>query len=150
MGRGLSAFTLTVEHPQLGAVPLESAFQAAKVFTRGGPYIELAGMEPRAAKSDPRLKSSGLLIAFSWDGARMASRPETAFYDWLYLQALSRVDGAVLEDMRRRDGFTDIAFNPAKSLNCQARSAALYVSLARDGYVSPWVLGFDDLVELAY
>ena len=26
-------------------------------------------------------------------------------------------------------GFSDIAFNPQKSLNCQARSAALFVSL---------------------
>ncbi len=27
--------------------------------------------------------------------------------------------------------FTDIEFNPKKSINCQARSCALYVSLAR-------------------
>lgn len=31
------------------------------------------------------------------------------------------------------DAFTDIEFNPEKSLNCQARSAALYVSLVREG-----------------
>lgn len=29
------------------------------------------------------------------------------------------------------DGFTDIEFNPAHSINCQAASAALYVSLQK-------------------
>ena len=29
------------------------------------------------------------------------------------------------------DGFTDIEFNPKKSINCQAYSAALYVSLRK-------------------
>ena len=32
-------------------------------------------------------------------------------------------------------GFTDIEFNPKKSLNCQARSCALYVALTQSGTV---------------
>ena len=31
------------------------------------------------------------------------------------------------------EAFTDIEFNPDKSINCQARAAALYVSLRREG-----------------
>ena len=31
------------------------------------------------------------------------------------------------------DAFTDIEFNPERSLNCQARSAALYRSLVHAG-----------------
>jgi hypothetical protein len=150
VGRGLSAFSLTVEHPEAGVVRLESAFQASKVFGRGGPYRDLVSATPREAKGDPRLRSSGLLVGFQWGERRLATRPATAFYDWLYMKALGRVYETVREEVRRRDGFTDIAFNPEKSVNCQARSAALYVSLARDGYGSPWVLDFEDFLQVAY
>jgi hypothetical protein len=150
LGRRLSAFNLLVRHPTAGEVPLESAFQAAKVFGRGGPYRELATVNPRDAKGDPRLRTSGLLIRFEWDGRRYPNRPTTAFYDWLYLQGLSLLDQDTLRQIAERDGFTDIAFNPQKSLNCQARSAALYASLVLHGHGSPWTLAFDELVALAY
>jgi hypothetical protein len=80
----------------------------------------------------------------------LAQPPPTAFYDWLYLRALARLDAATLQQLRERDGFTDIAFNPERSLNCQARSAALYVALAADGFGSPWALGFESFVATAY
>jgi hypothetical protein len=150
LGRSLSAFNLRVEHPEHGPVLLESAFQAAKRFSRGGPYAELALATPRDAKGDPRLRASGLLLGFQWGAARLPNRPPTAFYDWLYLKALGRLDEAVREQVRERDGFTDIAFNPERSLNCQARSAALYVALARGGLGSPWVLDFESFVATAY
>ena len=37
------------------------------------------------------------------------------------------------QEVREFDAFTDIEFNPAKSINCQAAAAALYVSLCRNG-----------------
>ena len=40
------------------------------------------------------------------------------------------------------DAFMDIEFNPAKSLNCQARAAAMYVSLKKVG-----LLGCVDSIE---
>ena len=58
--------------------------------------------------------------------------PKTAFYDWLYVRALrelARSDGQIDRSLRRYQAFTDIEFNPAKSVNCQARSCALYVAL---------------------
>jgi hypothetical protein len=150
LGRRLSAFNLLVEHPTAGRVPLESAFQAAKVFTRGGPYAELATQNPRDAKGDPRLRSSGLLLGFQWGERRLPARPTTAFYDWLYMQALGLLEPETREQITRRDGFTDIAFNPDKSINCQARSAALFVSLAADGYPEPWTFPFEEFVKVAY
>jgi hypothetical protein len=150
LGRGLSAFTLRVEHPAHGLVPLESAFQAAKRFSRGGPFAELALATPRDARGDPRLRSSGLLLGFQWGDARLPNRPPTAFYDWLYMRALGLVDEGVRRQVQERDGFTDIAFNPEKSLNCQARSAALYVALAREGVAEPWALDFPTFVATAY
>jgi type I restriction enzyme M protein len=150
LGRSLSAFNLAVAHSAHGRIPLESAFQSAKAFGRGGPFEELATRTPREAKAGSRLRSSGLLIRFQWDGQRFPTRPTTAFYDYLYLQALALLDEETRAGVRERDGFSDIAFNPDRSLNCQARSAALYVSLARDGYETPWTLAFPEVVEVAF
>ena len=36
------------------------------------------------------------------------------------------------DEIIKYDAFTDIEFNPKKSINCQARSAALYVWLFRN------------------
>lgn len=150
LGRRLSAFSLLVDHPTAGRVALESAFQASKVFSRGGPFAELATASPRDAKTDPRLRNSGLLLRFHWGAERFPTRPTTAFYDWLYMQALALLDEDTRRQICARDGFTDIAFNPERSVNCQARSAALFVSLSRDGQTDPWSLSFPTFVAAAY
>ncbi|WP_165222353.1 DarT1-associated NADAR antitoxin family protein [Affinirhizobium pseudoryzae] len=133
-GRHLSAFHLRVT---LGNrdMPLENAFQGSKVFERGGPYTDLFTVEPREAKRDPRLRNSGALRGFEFDSFEFPLKPTTVFYDWLYLNAIfphrkwlkNRVDGE-----KRYDGFSDIEFNPSKSINCQAKSCALFVSLMRE------------------
>lgn len=133
-GRHLSAFHLRIM-TSVGNMPLENAFQGSKVFEHGGPYTDLYEVEPREAKRDPRLRSSGALTGFKFGGFDFPLKPTTAFYDWLYLNAVfphrtwlkNRVDGEM-----RYDGFTDIEFNPGKSVNCQAKSCALFVSLMRE------------------
>lgn len=62
-GRHLSAFHLTVRSAG-GAIPLECAFQGSKVFEEGGPYTDLYSADVRAAKRDPRLKTSGNTHSF--------------------------------------------------------------------------------------
>lgn len=130
LGQRLSAFNLKVHSDDRGEIPLECAFQGSKVFERGGPFIDLYDLDVRTAKRDPRLQNSGRLIAFVFDGFRFALEPKTSFYDWLYINAifpyrdwLARLD--------RYAGLTDIEFNPSKSINCQARSCALFVSLTK-------------------
>jgi hypothetical protein len=56
--------------------------------------------------------------------------PQTCFYDWIYINALYR-EPSLSGDVMDYQAFTDIEFNPAKSISCQAYSAALYVSLKR-------------------
>lgn len=46
----------------------------------------------------------------------------------IYINALIQ-NSDLAEQLMQYRAFTDIAFNPAKSFNCQARSAALFVSL---------------------
>jgi hypothetical protein len=127
LGQHLSAFHLRISEGGQEIV-LESAFQGSKVFEGGGPYTDLYSADPRAAKRDPRLQSSGKLVKFHFRGQDFPLNPKTAFYDWLYTKALFP-HREWLDRLRIYTGFTDIEFNPQRSINCQARSCALFVSL---------------------
>lgn len=130
LGRALSAFNLKVDSKAHGPIPLEAAFQGSKVFGGGGPFTDLYEAEAQTAKRDPRLRSCGAVVGFRFEGEDWPTEPKTAFYDWLYLNALAR-----RPDLRSEilgfQGFTDIEFNPDRSLNCQAASCALFVALTR-------------------
>lgn len=133
LGVKLSAFHLMKHLPSLGrSIPLECVFQGGKVFSAGGPYTDLYEGTARDAKRDPRLKESGMLRHFYFEGQQFPLRPTTAFYDWLYINALLE-NPELARQMLEYDAFTDIEFNPGKSLNCQAQSAALFVSLSHQG-----------------
>lgn len=135
VGERLSAFNLTFHTKERHReIAVESAFQASKVFESGGPYLDLLDAKPIDAKRDDRLQRSGNLIGFDFFGQKWALEPQTAFYDWLYMNALHRRP-ALAEAVMAYDVFTDIAFNPEKSINCQASAVALYVSLRRRGKV---------------
>lgn len=132
-GQRLSAFYLMIDS-RVGKIHLESAYQGSKVFERGGPFLDILHMEPRDAKRDIRLQDSGRLIKFQFEDDEFPLQPMTAFYDWLYMKAVypfkDWLRGRLIEKMTYA-GFTDIEFNPAKSVNCQARSCALLVSLLK-------------------
>ena len=132
LGRTLSAFHLAFTDSEWPRGCVEQVFQSSKVFRLGGPFPDILAMEPKDAKRDVRLKESGDLVAFEFQGQRWPLVPRTMFYDWLYLNALAQ-NPAVGQELADYDGFTDIEFNPEKSINCQANSAALYVSLVRRG-----------------
>lgn len=132
LGRALSAFNLELD-AQLGThISVEVAYQASKVFDNGGPYIDILEKNSYEAKADVRLKTSGQLIRFSYRGDIWPLQPPTAFYDWLYIKALV-ANNALSCEVQEWDAFTDIEFNPKKSLNCQARSVALFCSVAKRG-----------------
>lgn len=132
LGVKLSAFNLPFRLSDGSEIKVENAFQAGKVFRHGGPYLDLLNNSPRDAKRDPRLGSSGDLIGFQLESEEWPTRPLTAFYDWVYLSAL-RQSPALAEQLLDFDGFTDIEFNPDRSLNCQAASAAVFVALSKRG-----------------
>lgn len=131
LGINLSAFNLVITTKKnKNKFTVETAFQGSKVFTLGGPYLDLFGMDSLAAKKDSRIKSSGTLIKFEFFGKQFPLEPKTYFYDWLYINALMQNKDLACE-LLNYDAFSDIEFNPEKSINCQAHSAALYVSLSR-------------------
>lgn len=134
LGRRLSAFNLTVEHPASPRrVTVECAFQASKVFAQGGPFVDLLDSTSAEAKRDPRLQTSGALMSFRFDQP-WPLEPQTAFYDWLYLTALEQA--GLSEEIAAFEAFTDIEFNPEKSINCQAHAAAICVALHHRGLLT--------------
>lgn len=142
LGEALSAFNLKLDYPGIGAMPVECAFQSSKVFERGGPFPDLLTAAPLDAKRDPRLKDSGQLTGFHFMGRDWPKDPPTAFYDWTYMQALHQCPD-LSKAIIAFDIFTDIAFNPAKSINCQASACARYVALFRRGDVEAALASYD-------
>ena len=127
LGIRLSAFTL-----KLNDTFLENIFQAAKKYENGGPYQDLLSVNPKDAKRDERHKCSGRLISFVMNGIEWPLQPKTAFYDFLYVSAVLEQYGSDL-DLSEYSWFTDIEFNPQKSINCQARAIAIYKLLQEKG-----------------
>jgi hypothetical protein len=147
LGVALSAFNLVITTKKnMNSFTVETAFQGSKVFQRGGPYRDLFGMDSRAAKKDIRIKESGGLIGFKFFSFEFPLIPRTYFYDWLYINALiqnTSLSVAILE----YDGFSDIEFNPKKSINCQAHAVALYISLHKLGVLDCALESPDDFLK---
>jgi hypothetical protein len=132
LGRDLSAFNLKIAISNRGNCFLESAYQGSKEFTEGGPYEDLYDLSPFEAKTDQRIKNSGQISSFKFEGEEWPLNPVEAFYSWIYINAVTQ-NKEDFKDITKYSGFTDIEFNPKKSVNCQAYSAALYVSLLNEG-----------------
>lgn len=148
-GTRLSAFNLTVEGFGENPIPVECAFQGSKVFEGGGPFTDLYGKSPLDAKRDPRLTRSGELTGFRTRNREWELVPTTAFYDWVYLQALTD-NPDLIGALKSYRGFTDIEFNPKKSLNCQARSCALAAALVQTGFLDDALSDPDAFIEICY
>lgn len=121
LGVKLSAFNLKLDN-----YTLENIFQSSKVFTGGGAYRDLLDVSPKEAKKDPRLKNSGELKAFDYNGEIFPLFPKTVFYDYIYIKAVREsltVDE--IQEIKKYNYFTDIEFNPAKSINTQAKTVAI-------------------------
>lgn len=147
IGVALSAFNLLKYVPSLDKkIPVENVFQGGKVYVLGGPFMDLYADTPKNAKRDERHKQSGRLIGFHYEGNSFPLSPTTAFYDWIYINALLE-NKDLAEEIVRFDAFTDMEFNPQKSLNCQAKAAAEFVSLCRAGKMDA-VKNFDEFIKL--
>lgn len=146
IGRRLSAFHQKVQMKNGEIVSLECAFQGSKVFEFGGPYVDLFQVEPREAKQDARLKGSGKLLRFEFDGRKFPLSPKSVFYDWLYANAIFP-EREWLRRLDKLDGFTDIEFNPEKSVNCQARSCAFFVALEKRNLLDQATVSFENFAD---
>jgi type I restriction enzyme M protein len=149
LGVQLSAFNLTLQTKSNKSYSVEVAFQSSKVFQNGGPYKDILEMTSKEAKKDTRLKSSGRLVCFDFFGRIFELNPVTYFYNWLYVNTLN-THPDLANELLIYDVFTDIAFNPEKSINCQARAAAVYVSLMRIGLLEEALQSKENFLSIVY
>lgn len=150
----------------------DSLFDEGVVY---GPYRDLLEVGPREAKrylstslsaevreryrDDPlflRVQSEvakAVFDGFEYCGDEYPSEPKSAFYDYLYVKALSQPHNrSIAEELLRYRVFTDIEFTPKDSrgkpirFNTQARSCAIYVSLASLGEIEKALSGIDRFI----
>ncbi len=120
-GQKLSAFNLRLE-----GYTLENIFQSSKVYAGGGPYLDLLEVGPKESKRDERHTTSGKLIEFIYKEQKWELEPKSMFYDYIYLVSVfDSFEANELDEILNYDWFTDIEFNPSKSINCQARAVAI-------------------------
>lgn len=132
IGIKLSAFNLKlINHT------LENIFQSSKVFENGGPYLDLLEMLPQNAKHDKRLINSGNLKMFRYQNEDFPLTPKTLFYDYIYINAVKEsLTKDEINTISNYNYFTDIEFNPTKSINTQARTTSLIKLLLEEyGYI---------------
>jgi len=132
LGNSLSAFNLLFEDNNFS---VESVYQSSKVFEKGGPYLDLLDANSTTAKTDERLKNSGMLLGFRFEGIEFSVTKAPNFYDYLYIRGLLTFPNRSL--LKNYDGFTDIAFSQTsleykskRSYNCQARSVAIFLTIS--------------------
>jgi len=149
LGQALSAFRLPVELADGRCKPLESVYQSAKVFATAGPFPHVTDLPPVAARKALQPHADDRLTKFQLGGRDWPLQPTTAFYDWLYCNALRRQPGLVAQLQHFR-AFTDIEFNPARSFSCQAGAVALYLSLQHAGLLRQALQCPQDFLATAY
>lgn len=150
LGVKLSAFNLMIRRSEK-VFSVEAAFQSSKVFEHGGPFVDLLDMPSIKAKKDPRLKTSGNIIGFNFEGKDFSRIPLTYFYNRLYIGALVENKDLVDELLERKfDAFTDIAFNPDKGRNCQAEAVAIFVSLSRQELLAEALANEENFLRIVY
>jgi hypothetical protein len=123
VGVSASAFNIKIRLKNGLHNSVESFYQGSKVFKNGGPFVDLYQKNSLDSKKDQRLQSSGGLKGFIFQNEEWEL--DEHFYDWLYLNALIQ-NKEIAEKIIEYDAFTDIEFNPKKSFNCQAYTAALF------------------------
>ena len=146
IGKDLSAFNMQFQL-ESHIMCVEAAFQGSKVFEYGGPFTDIYGLSGFDAKKDRRLRNSGTLAGFDLMGDRWLLEPVTAFYDWIYITAVHQ-NPTLASQLTQFDGFSDIEFNPKKSFNCQARSAALYVALKKLNLLDDALIGKKNYLQI--
>lgn len=180
LGQALSAMNLIYTDPDTGeSHPLENWFQSSKVFVKDGkecgPYKEL--LDVRLAKryvnphpdkktveqfdGDPLFEKiqseigGAAMSYFRLFGEDYPLLPRSAFYDYLYVSALCQPQNSKLaEGLLGYRVFTDIMFNPGagktRRFNTQARSCAIYTSLAKRGMLNGSAPKYYDFVRCVH
>lgn len=85
-----------------------------------------------------------MVVGFEYNGIEFDTFPYSAFYDWVYINALHQHQDLATQILDY-DTFTDIHFNQKVAysskgpFNCQARALAIYVSLYKTNELNEYL-----------
>ncbi len=153
IGANLSAMNLS-KTTSKGLTSVESAFQSSKVCMDGnrktGPFPEYLLLPGRECKKLVKEKTRGLQFhSYEFDGVEFVSPVYhiSLFYDYLYLTALMEEKNRKLSDALLQQGYTAFTDLATKSLNCQARSCAVFIGVCRAGKMNE-LRDYDSFMKL--
>ena len=139
LGIELSAFNLKYKISNEFEVSVENIYQGSKVFENGTQYPNLYYKSSMYAKKFEPLKTSGDITGYKLFDEVFPNKPETLVNnEYLSKQIL------------KYDAFTDIIYNPKKSINCQARAAAIYVTLHRNNMLEKALSSKKEFLDIVY
>jgi type I restriction enzyme M protein len=141
LGELLSAFNLKYN----GKYSVESIYQASKVFNDNIQFTSLIEKSPGDAKSFVKeyiKKNNVSLSHFNYFGKKIELKPESLFYDYLYIEAL-KYNKDISSKLMEFNCFTDIEFNHKKQISSQARSCALFVLLTKMNLLDKYTQNID-------
>ena len=146
IGKELSAFNLKL--PFMNTyTEVESIYQGSKVYEGNIQYTEYYQLSPKAVKKQIKTKEVKKLIGYRYNNIIWDLEPKSAFYDWIYINAVFQ-NSNLVRGILEFEGFTDIEFNPAKSINCQARACALFVSLVKHNMLQGILTNRQKFIEI--
>jgi hypothetical protein len=142
----LSSFNLEIN--MLGVKSkVENVYQGSKVFEDSGPHEEVFSMSALESKKYIRDLKRGELKAFQIKGKNFDIMPPTSFYDYIYLIALVQ-NKKLADNLLKYEIFTDIEFNFKKQINCQARSAAIFVFLSKNKILEKYLSSYENFKSI--
>ena len=133
-GKSLSPFNLQITLKSGKKVKVECAYQGSKILKDGTQFENLYWGSPRDAALDKRIKGKRP-VSFRFFSKEYPTQPKHAFFDFLYIISLIQRKDDVFGKLSEFDGYTDMFYSPRKDPNCQARAAAKYIALMRNGII---------------
>ncbi len=141
LGEKMSAMNLS-KRTQSGVTSVESAFQSSRIYSDGvktaGPFPQYLYVSGKEAKKRVKELAGGMhSYQYLYEGLTFyAPRHHISqFYDFLYLNALLEPENQTVKTQLLEAGYTAFSDLATKSLNCQARSAAMFVGLVKAGLI---------------
>ena len=151
IGRQASAFNLNVILKSGKEFSVEQIFQGSKKFRRGGSQLHLIDQmtSKELKKYIGKLHQVDELVSFECFGQIFPLKPQTFFYNWLYIKSLHK-NQFLANQIINYDTFTDIEFNPNKSKNCQAEACSIYVYLYKSNLLDFALSSKENFLQVVY
>lgn len=153
LGAKLSAMHLS-KRTLKGITTVESAFQSSRIYGDGakriGPFPEYRFLPGRECKKLVKEAAKEMhSYQYELDGLTFYAPAHhiSQFYDFLYLNALLEPENKEVKNKLLQEKYTAFTDLATKSLNCQARSAAIFVGLVRAGMIDE-VRDYDSYLKL--